>query len=182
MCVFEWRFSMAYCLKWMFWIILVTYIDGFIRQFSIKSLHYFILFKHLTNNYETRSVWFSHEEILSCNPSIHIKRVYRPETHAHGQCQFMEKLMMGNFTTRFLKSLCALVFREESGKPSYLQGQKKHCKHGKWSLTLLCKKSCKCIKTKKPNDGERPFLQEWHRQPRHKRQRSQLLQNDSTLQ
>ena len=92
---------------------------------------YFILCKHLTNNYETRSVWFSHEEILSRNSSIHIKCVYRPETCAHGQCEFLEKLMMGNFTARLLKSRCALFFREV-WKARLFTGAEKNCKRGKW--------------------------------------------------
>lgn len=83
-----------------------------------------ILWKHLTNAYETRSVSFSHVDILSHSLSFHIKHVYRPEMCAHGQCEFLEKLNMGDFTTRFLKRLCALFFREESGKPNDLQKQR----------------------------------------------------------
>lgn len=74
----------------------------------------------------TRSVWSSREDILSCNPSIYIKCVYRPETRAHDQRDFLEKLKMGDFVTRFLKSS---VLQGESGKASYSQGQK-NMEHG----------------------------------------------------
>lgn len=166
----------------MFCIILVMCTDGFIRGFFMKSPYYFILLKHLTNNYETRSVSFSHEEILSHSLSFCVKRVYRPETYAHGQCEFLEKLNMGHFTTRFLKSLCALFFREESGKPNDLQRQKTL---QTWRIKphSVVQNSCKLIKTpKKPEQWGKTAAQEQHRRPHCKRERSQPLQNDGTLQ
>lgn len=80
--VLEGRFCMAYCLKWMFWIILFTCTDGFLRGFPMKSQHYFILFKRLTNNYETRSVWFSLEEIF-VTQSQHSHVVFTDPKHMH---------------------------------------------------------------------------------------------------
>lgn len=85
--------------------------------------------------------------------------------------------MMGNFTTRFFKSLCALFSREESGKPIYLQGQQNIA-----NILNEEQNSGKCIKTQKTSNGERLFLHYRHGQPCCKRECSQPLQNDGTLQ